>query len=103
MTSFWTRGVLVWHNKGLAHGTAIATFDAGGRYGNHLDGSSHAAIYLSQDIHGITVLDQWMDVRTDPATKIKVRVPQNVHQRLIRPGHPGVKPVNDATKFYVIS
>lgn len=102
-TRFWTQGALVWGNSALDQGTAIATFDADGSYGNHLDGTSHAAIYLSQGVEGITVLDQWIDVRTDSVTGVKVRIPQPVHQRLIRPGPPGVKPVNDATKFYVIS
>ncbi len=42
----------------LAPGTAIATFDANGRYANHSHGN-HAAIYLSQDANGIRVIDQW--------------------------------------------
>ena len=42
----------------LPPGTAIATFDATGRYANHSHGN-HAAIYLSQDASGIRVIDQW--------------------------------------------
>jgi hypothetical protein len=57
----WRRGGLV---KGavLAPGTVIATFDANGTYGNHTDGTSHAAIYLAQNAEGIQVIDQWMTV-----------------------------------------
>lgn len=40
-------------------GTVIATFDADGRYENHTNGTSHAAIYLGQTADGIQVLDQW--------------------------------------------
>ncbi len=39
--------------------TAIATFDANGRYGNHTNGTSDAAIYLSQDMRGVEIIDQW--------------------------------------------
>lgn len=41
----------------MVPGTAIATFDPSGKYGNHTDGRSHAAIYLGQDATGIQVLD----------------------------------------------
>lgn len=58
-TSKWHRGAAVRGNLALRPGTAIATFDDDGRYGNHSDGRSHAAIYLSQDAHGIRVIDQW--------------------------------------------
>ncbi len=51
----WIRGVQVKGFVGLPIGTAIATFDPNGRYGNHTDGRSHAAIYLSQDKDGILV------------------------------------------------
>jgi hypothetical protein len=42
----------------ISRGTAIATFDASGRYPNHSTGN-HAAIYISQDAGGIQVYDQW--------------------------------------------
>ncbi|WP_226991913.1 BPSL0067 family protein [Cronobacter condimenti] len=51
---------LVKGNKSLAPGTVIATFDESGRFGNHTDGRSQAAIYLGQNVHGMIVLDQWM-------------------------------------------
>ena len=74
----------------IAKGTAIATFNANGQYTNSLDGTSHAAIYVSQDEVGITVWDQWTG--------------QPVHTRVIRfrGGAEGVKPVNDGDAFYVI-
>ncbi len=56
--SAWRQGAMVKGNTALAPGTAIATFDAAGRYANHSHGR-HAAIYLSQDASGIKVIDQW--------------------------------------------
>jgi hypothetical protein len=90
LTSAWNRGVKV-KGSGILQGTAIATFDPDGKYGNHMDGTSHAAIYISQDSLGIQVWDQWTG--------------QPVHQRTIRfqGGAPGVKPVNDGDAFYAIS
>ena len=58
-TALWRRGRLAKGDATVPRGAAIATFDPDGRYGNHTDGRSHAAIYLSQDEHGLTVLDQW--------------------------------------------
>ncbi|WP_426954466.1 BPSL0067 family protein [Muricoccus radiodurans] len=69
-TRGWSRGAAVRGNVALQPGTAIATFDASGRYANARNGSSHAAIYLGQDATGIQVLDQWAGraaaVRTIP-------------------------------------
>jgi hypothetical protein len=58
-TLTWHRGPTVKGNLALRPGTAIATFDDDGRYGNHTDGRSHAAIYLGQDARGLRVIDQW--------------------------------------------
>ncbi|PMS34777.1 hypothetical protein B0G57_113178 [Trinickia symbiotica] len=44
-------------NWALPKGTAIATF-VNGRYPNRPTGN-HAAFYLSQDVIGIVVIDQW--------------------------------------------
>jgi hypothetical protein len=57
-TSKWKRGKLV-KGADIAKGTAIATFNATGAYTNATDGSSHAAIYDSQDAAAIHVYDQW--------------------------------------------
>ncbi len=69
-THTWTCGEAVQGNVSLRPGTAIATFEASGRYANATDGSSHAAIYLSQNERGVQVLDQWSGspaaVRTIP-------------------------------------
>jgi hypothetical protein len=93
-TPSWKRGAKVAGNVSLPAGTAIATFDPSGRYGNHTDGRSHAAIYVSQTRIAIIVYDQWLG--------------QPVHQRSIRIPDPNVKrvgtikPVNDGSQFYVI-
>jgi hypothetical protein len=90
-TSLWTKGGLVKGESTLPKGTAIATFSSEGKYTNSLDGTSHAAIYISQDAVGIKVWDQWKG--------------QPVHQRTIRfqGGAAGTKPVNDGDYFYVIN
>jgi hypothetical protein len=94
--STWAKGTLVKGPTDLAKGTAIATFDANGTYGNHTDGSSHAAIYIGQDATGIHVIDQWS--HTD---KNGVRHVQMAHARTIRfkgYGHA----VDDGNQFYVV-
>ncbi len=77
-------------SQAIAPGTVIATFDADGRYGNHLDRRSHAALYLGQNAVGIQVLDQWNGHTRQP-----------VHERTIRfkDGH-GSKD-NDGDAFHV--
>ena len=89
-TSLWTKGTLVKGQTTVAKGTAIATFSKDGKYTNSLDGTSHAAIYVSQDAVGVSVWDQWKG--------------QPVHQRTIRfqNGAEGTKPVNDGDYYYVI-
>ncbi len=89
-TGLWTRGGLVKGDLTVKSGTAIATFSDQGKYTNSLDGTSHAAIYVSQDAAGLHVWDQWLG--------------QPVHQRLSRfqGGAAGTKPVNDGDFFYVI-
>lgn len=88
-TSLWRRGMRVKGTR-LFPGTAIASFDFEGNYGNHTDHSSHAAIYISQDAHGIYVWDQW--------------VGHPVSHRLIhfQPVGHFVHPVNDGGAYSVI-
>jgi hypothetical protein len=70
-------------------GTAIATFDADGRYGNRVDQSSHAAILLGQhEDNSITVYDQWLG--------------QAPHQRVIRNREGAGYAVNDASRYYAV-
>jgi len=86
-TSQWKPGVKV-RGAFLTPGTAIATFDSNGSYGNHTDGRSHAAILVEETAAGLLVWDQWL------------RHP--VQQRTIRfRGGKGRK-VNDGDQFYVI-
>ena len=86
-TANWRRGALV---KGslFETGTCIATFDPNGRYGNHTDGRSHAAILLSENSDGLLVCDQWLG--------------QVCQQRVIRFRNGSGDAVNDGDKFYSI-
>lgn len=99
-TVAWKRGALVKGNTGIAPGTAIATFDANGRYGNHTDGSSHAAIYLGQDASGIQVLDQWMTYKKLPSGE-RVATPHYVSKRTIR-FHKAPRAENNGDNYYVV-
>lgn len=61
-TATWKAGPRVVGNPNIKPRTPIATFDMDGTYGNHIDGSSHAAIYLGPSTvypGGIRVYDQW--------------------------------------------
>jgi hypothetical protein len=59
-TALWRNGIKVKDAKAgdIPRGTAIATFDEKGRYPTDALGK-HAAVYLSHNEVGITVLDQW--------------------------------------------
>ena len=57
VTSKWKQGVQVRGQNSLRKGTAIATFE-NGKYPNKAYGN-HAALYVSQDLKGIWVMDQW--------------------------------------------
>lgn len=90
-SSSWHQGEKVRTANLIRPGTVIATFDPNGRYGNHIDGRSHAAIYLGRNAAGIQVLDQWNGHTVQP-----------VHERTIRFGNGyGVK-VNDGDQFHVV-
>ena len=84
-TALWKQGALV-KGAAIATGTAIATFQ-GGQYTN-TPGTSHAAIFVSQDDNGLLVWDQWTG--------------QPVHQRPIAFKGGVGSPVNDGDAFYVI-
>jgi hypothetical protein len=87
LTSQWRRGALVRGGE-VPTGTAIATFDANGRYGNHTDGRSHAAIFVEASAAGLLVWDQWGG--------------HPVQQRTIRFQGGSAKPVNDGDAYFVI-
>ena len=59
MASSWRKGLKVKGNPNISRGTAIATFDAAGRYPNRSTGN-HAAVFIGQDSTGILVYDQWV-------------------------------------------
>ncbi len=58
-SSLWAQGMAVRGNA-VPPGTVIATFDPDGSYGNHTDGSSHAAILIAEVASGLSVWDQWL-------------------------------------------
>jgi hypothetical protein len=86
-TSQWRRGDLV-RQAVVAPGTAIATFDPDGRYGNHTDGRSHAAILITRQDGGLLVWDQW--------------VGHPVATRVIRFKGGAGDAVNDGDRYHVI-
>jgi hypothetical protein len=88
-TSTWQQGAAVCGNPDLKPGTAIACFDSNGAYGNHTNGTSHAAIYLGPSTKypgGIRVYDQWSG--------------HGASERDIRPS--GGTAVNNAAAYSVI-
>ena len=93
----WSRGELVKGATDIKPGTAIATFDDDGTYGNHSNGTSHAAIYMSQTPNGLEVIDQW--VSNDHGKK-KV---QMAHRRLIRFKGGVARKSDDGDAFYVVN
>jgi hypothetical protein len=86
-TSQWQCGARV-RDGNVETGTAIATFDVDGGYGNHTDGRSHAAIFIEEQSGGLLVWDQW--------------VGQPVHQRVIHFRGGSGRRVNDGDQFCVI-
>jgi hypothetical protein len=86
-SSHLRRGVRVRDADDVPRGTVIATFNAAGRYGNAMDGSSHIAILLAKQVDGLLVVDQW--------------VGQRVHERLIRYRGGQGSAVNDGDQFYI--
>jgi hypothetical protein len=88
-TRAWRRGEYVRGAENMPKGTAIATFDASGSYGNHTDGRSHAAILIARASDGLLVWDQWKG--------------QPVHQRVIRYRGGQGDPVNDGDAFHVVA
>jgi hypothetical protein len=90
-TANWRKGVKIADSKPgqIQRGTAIATFDASGKYPT--DGlGKHAAIYLFHNQSSIQVLDQW-----DAQGEVK---PRPIWFN--RPK--GTKRSNDGNMFFVI-
>jgi len=67
-TELWRSGIKVKDALPgeIEPGTAIATFDANGRYPTTDPPGRHAAVYVSHDASGIVVIDQWAG--TNPKT-----------------------------------
>jgi hypothetical protein len=86
-TSRWQPGAPV-RGNGIEPGTAIATFDRDGSYGNHTDGRSHAAIFIAEVADGLLVWDQWTG--------------HPVAQRVIRFRGGSGRRVNDGDQFQII-
>ena len=93
----WSRGAMVRGNFTIKPGTAVATFDPTGRYGNHTNGTSHTAIYLGQTAAGIEVVDQW-NIRK--GHRVVGKHPPS--KRLIRFSNPGAKAVDQGGNYYVV-
>lgn len=68
-TSSWKMGVLVFGNRSLLKGTAIATF-VNGKY-ESLSTGNHAAFYVSQDTKGIWIMDQWKSDTSKPKVSMR--------------------------------
>jgi hypothetical protein len=94
-TGAWKQGTPVLGNLSLPKGTAIATF-VNGRYPDHSTGN-HAAFYLSQDVGGIWMMDQWFN----DATKPKV-CKRYVRKRGKLPNGDYLDPSNNAEAYSVI-
>jgi hypothetical protein len=87
-TAQWRRGAQVRGSNDLAPGTVIATFDESGRYGNHVDGRSHAALLLAVKDDGLMVVDQWTG--------------RPVHERLIKYRNGAGDAADDGDRFFVV-
>ena len=81
----WSKGKAVKGDLSIPKGTAIATFNAQGRYSSMPTGN-HAAIYLGQNALGLQVIDQWSG--------------QPPHKRTIYFNHKGAS--NDGKGFCVV-
>jgi hypothetical protein len=87
--SQWKQGQKVKGNTDIKKGTAIATF-FDGVYPSHRHGN-HAALYISQDIQGIWVIDQFKS--SDPHF-------QKINRRRLTFGNP--KTSNNGDLFSII-
>lgn len=94
-TTAWRAGARVLDTKGLAPGTAIATFE-NGRYPAR-DDKKHAAFFLAYGGAGFYVVDQWAGDKRRAF----------VGERYIRPAPPArngtvTSPSNSSGSYYVI-
>jgi hypothetical protein len=94
-SSLWKEGKAVLGDMTIAKGTAIATF-VNGKYEN-LPTGNHAAFYVSQDIGGLWIMDQWANDTVKP--KVSKRYVQK-RGKLAGGGY--VNPSNNAEAYSVI-
>jgi hypothetical protein len=79
-------------------GTAVATFDANGRYASRTDGTSHAAIVTEWTPKGFWALEQY-NIR-DQNGRVTHRV---APQRYFYPfGRTGGSPISNGSSYRVI-
>ncbi len=95
VTSQWKEGEAVVGNNSLMKGTAIATF-VDGSYPNSSTGN-HAALYISQDANGITVMDQWKSDTSKPTISSRY-----IRRRGKNAAGSYINPSNNADAFSVI-
>ena len=86
VTANWRQGILVRGATDLIKGAAIATFE-NGRYSNNAHGN-HAALYISQDAEGITVMDQWTSKEAVSSRKILFKG-KNRRGKIVDPSNNG--------------
>src|SRR5262245_51775454 len=74
-TSLWSPGKKVKDAKTgeIPVGTAIATFDADGKYPTTDPPGRHAALYISHDANGIQVIDQYVGKDTPGPRTIRYK------------------------------
>jgi hypothetical protein len=98
-TRDWRQGEKVRGNDHIIPGTLIATFDPDGRYGNHTNQTSHAALYLDQDENGMRVIDQWN--KRDKNGNIIGQQPP--HIRYIKFNNPTGMGIDQGENYHVVT
>lgn len=86
VTLMWRKGADVVGNKSIKKGTAIATF-VNNKYPNHRSGN-HAALYVSEGIDGIYIMDQWKSKKGGKVTSRFIRsLGKDKRGKFIRPSN----------------
>lgn len=97
LSSSWRAGEPV-ESGAVPVGTAVATIDPDGHYGNHTDGTSHAAIVTEWTPLGFWGLEQY-NIR-DANGQVIHSVPPGVH--FYEFGHIGRSPIDNGSNYRVI-
>jgi hypothetical protein len=96
-TSSWHAGESVEAHAPPA-GTAVATFDPDGHYGNYTDGTSHAAVLTKWTPRGFYALEQY-NIR-DRSGAITLRIVPRV--RFYEFGYTAGKPIDNGSNYRVV-